>query len=32
MIHPKLQPYGKTTERTKEQEGLEIGRRTSESI
>ena len=32
MIHPKLQPYCKTTEQTKGQEGLEIGRRTSEGI
>ena len=32
IIHPKLQPYCKTTEQTKGQEGLEMGRRTSESI
>jgi len=32
MIHPKLQLYGKTTEQTKEQEGLEMGRRTLKSI
>jgi len=31
-IHPKLQPYCKTTERTKGQERLEMGRRISESI
>ena len=32
MIHPKLQPHSKTTEQTKRQEGLEMGRRTSKSI
>ena len=31
-VHPKLQPYGKTLERTKGQEELEMGRRISESI
>jgi len=31
-VHLKLQPYGKTLEQTKRQEGLEIRRRTSESI
>ena len=32
MIYPKLQPYSKAIEQTKRQEGLEIGRRTSEGI
>jgi len=32
MIHPKLQPYCKTTEQTKGQEELEMERGTSESI
>ena len=32
IVHPKLQPHSKTLEQTKEQEGLEMGRRTSESI
>jgi len=32
MIHPKLQPYRKTTEQVKRQEGLKMGSRTSESI
>ena len=31
-VHPKLQLHGKTLEQTKGQEGLEMGRRTSESI
>ena len=31
-IHPKLQLYCKTTEQTKRQEGLEMGRGTSESV
>jgi len=32
MIHPKVQPYCKTTKQTKGQEELEMGRRTSKSI
>ena len=31
-VHLKLQPHGKTLKQTKRQEGLEMGRRTSESI
>jgi len=32
MIHPKLQPYYKTTEQTKRQERLEMGGRTSKDV
>ena len=32
MIYPKLQPYSKAIERTKRQEGLEMGRGISKGI
>jgi len=32
MIYPKLQPYSKAIKQTKKQEGLEMGRGTSEGI
>jgi len=32
MIHPKLQPYCKTTEQTKGQEELEMGGRASKGV
>jgi len=31
-IHPKLQPYSKAIKRTKEQKGLEVGRKTLKGI